>query len=154
MSTVNKMILIGHLGKDPEVRRTPSGDPVVSFSIATSENWRDKATGDRKERTEWHNIVIFNTGVCEVAEKYLRKGSKVYIEGQHCTRKYTDKAGVERYTSECVLQRFRGEMTLLDSQSSRPAPATSAKDYGQTRPAAGAGGAPRTDAPIDDTIPF
>ena len=105
--SVNKVILIGNLGKDPEVRRLNSGDPVVNLSVATSENWRDKQTGERKEKTEWHRVVIFNENIAKVAEQYLRKGSKVYIEGQLQTRKY-EQNGVEKYTTEVALQRVRG----------------------------------------------
>src|ERR1700742_2628496 len=114
--SVNKVILVGNLGKDPEVRRMTSGEPVVSFSLATSESWRDKSSGERKEKTEWHNVVVFNKNLAEVAEKYLRKGSKVYIEGSLQTRKWTDKDGAEKYSTEIVLQNFRGELTLLDSK--------------------------------------
>src|SRR6187399_1984862 len=113
--SVNKVILVGNLGKDPEVRRMTSGDPVVNLSVATSESWRDKASGERKEKTEWHRVVIFNKNLAEVAEKYLRKGAKVYVEGQLQTRKWTDQSGQEKYTTEVVLSRFRGELTLLDS---------------------------------------
>ena len=116
MAGVNKVILVGNLGKDPEVRRTNSGDPVVNFTLATSETWRDKASGERKERTEWHRIVIFNENLAKVAEQYLHKGSKVYIEGQLSTRKWTDKDGNEKYTTEIVLNRFRGELQMLDSR--------------------------------------
>jgi single-strand DNA-binding protein len=115
--SVNKVILIGNLGKDPEVRRTTSGDPIVNLSIATSESWRDKASGERKEKTEWHRVVIFNKNLADVAEKYLRKGSKVYVEGQLQTRKWTDKDGAERYSTEVVLQNFRGELTMLDGRN-------------------------------------
>ncbi|MGL4729568.1 MAG: single-stranded DNA-binding protein [Bosea sp. (in: a-proteobacteria)] len=115
--SVNKVILIGNLGRDPEMRRLNNGDPVVNFSIATSETWKDKATGERKEKTEWHNIVIFNEGLAKVAEQYLKKGSKVYLEGQLQTRKYQDRDGNERSTTEIVLQRYRGEMTLLEGRS-------------------------------------
>jgi single-strand DNA-binding protein len=115
--SVNKVILIGNLGKDPEVRRTTSGDPVVNLSIATSESWRDKASGERKEKTEWHRVVIFNKNLADVAEKYLRKGSKVYVEGQLQTRKWTDKDGAEKYSTEVVLQNFRGELTMLDGRN-------------------------------------
>ncbi|MDX2276991.1 MAG: single-stranded DNA-binding protein [Hyphomonadaceae bacterium] len=111
--SVNKVILIGNLGKDPEVRRLNSGEPVVNLSIATSETWRDKQSGERKEKTEWHRVVIFNENIAKVAEQYLKKGSTVYIEGQLQTRKYTDNSGVEKYTTEVVLQRFRGELTML-----------------------------------------
>jgi single-strand DNA-binding protein len=114
--SVNKVILIGNLGRDPEVRRMGSGDPVVSFSVATTESWRDKATGERKDRTEWHNIVIFNEALGKIAEQYCKKGSKVYLEGQLQTREYTDRDGNQRKATEVVLQRFRGELTLLDSR--------------------------------------
>ena len=113
--SVNKVILVGNLGKDPEVRRLNSGDPVVNLSVATSENWRDKQTGERKEKTEWHRVVIFNENLAKVAEQYLKKGSKVYIEGSLQTRKY-EQNGVEKYTTEVVLQKFRGELTMLDGK--------------------------------------
>lgn len=116
--SVNKVILIGHLGKDPEVRRLNSGDPVVNFTLATKESWKDKATGERRDKTEWHNIVIFNDNLARVAEQYLRKGSKVYLEGQLQTRKWQDQSGQDKYTTEIVLQKFRGELTLLDSRGS------------------------------------
>src|SRR2546423_5248320 len=112
--SVNKVILVGNLGKDPEIRRTQDGRPIANLSVATSETWRDKATGERKEKTEWHRVVIFNEGLCKVAEQYLKKGAKVYLEGALQTRKWTDQAGQERYTTEVVLQRFRGELTMLD----------------------------------------
>lgn len=113
-SSVNKVILIGNLGRDPEVRHSNDGNKIVNLSIATSEAWKDKATGERRDRTEWHRVVIFNPNLAEVAEKYLQKGSKVYLEGQLQTRKWTDQEGHERYTTEVVLSRFRGELTLLD----------------------------------------
>ena len=116
--SVNKVILVGNLGKDPEVRRLNSGDQVVSFSVATSETWRDKNSGERKERTEWHNVVIFNENLGKVAEQYCKKGTKVYVEGQLQTRKWQDQSGNDRYTTEIVLQRFRGELQLLDSRGS------------------------------------
>jgi single-strand DNA-binding protein len=115
--SVNKVILIGNLGRDPEARTMPSGDRVVSFSVATTESWRDKNTGERKDRTEWHNVSIFNDNLGKIAEQYCRKGSKVYLEGQLQTREYTDKEGNQRKATEVVLQRFRGELTLLDSKS-------------------------------------
>src|SRR5919198_5133806 len=115
--SVNKVILVGNLGKDPEIRRTQDGRPVVNLSVATSENWRDKASGERKEKTEWHRVVIFNENLAKVAEQYLRKGSKVYLEGQLQTRKYTDKDGVEKYSTEVVLQGFNSALTMLDSRS-------------------------------------
>jgi len=120
MASVNKVILVGNLGKDPEVRSMQSGDRVASFPIATSERWKDKATGERKEKTEWHKVTIFDERLVEIAEKYLRKGSKVYLEGQLQTRKWTDQNGQERYTTEIVLQRFRGDLTLLDAKHDSP----------------------------------
>ncbi|CAH1679069.1 Single-stranded DNA-binding protein [Hyphomicrobiales bacterium] len=123
--SVNKVILVGNLGRDPEVRRLGSGEPVVNLRIATSETWRDKQSGERKERTEWHSVVIFNENLAKVAEQYLKKGSKVYIEGQLQTRKWQDQSGVEKYTTEIVLQRFRGELTILDSRQG------SSDEYGE-----------------------
>ena len=114
--SVNKVVLIGNLGKDPEVRRMTSGEPVVNLSVATSETWKDKNSGERKERTEWHRVVIFNENLAKVAEQYLRKGSKVYLEGALQTRKWTDKDGAENYSTEVVLQRFRGELVMLDTR--------------------------------------
>ena len=115
--SVNKVILVGNLGRDPEVRRMPSGDAIVNLRLATTESWRDKATGERKEKTEWHSVVIFNENLAKVAEQYLKKGSKVYIEGQLQTRKYNDKDGVEKYSTEVVLQRYRGELTMLEGRN-------------------------------------
>ena len=161
--SVNKVILIGNVGRDPEVRRTANGDAIVSFSVATTESWRDKATGERKDKTEWHNVTIFNDALGKVAEQYVKKGSKVYLEGQLQTREYTDKDGNQRKATDVVLQRYRGELTLLDSRGggregggdiagggerqsfSRSAPS-------DTRPASAGGG--RTSAAIDDDIPF
>ena len=114
--SVNKVILVGNLGRDPEVRHTNDGNPIVNLSVATSERWRDRTTGDRRERTEWHRVVIFNERLGEVAQKFLHKGSKVYLEGQLQTRKWTGQDGQERYTTEVVLQRYRGELTMLDSR--------------------------------------
>lgn len=116
--SVNKVILIGNLGKDPEVRSMNSGDKVASFSIATSETWRDKNSGERREKVEWHNVVIFDQNIVKVTENYLKKGSKVYVEGQLQTRKWQDRDGNDRYTTEVVLQRFRGELHMLDSRGS------------------------------------
>ena len=116
--SVNKVILVGNLGRDPEVRRLANGDPVVNLRVATTETWREKSSGERKERTEWHSVVIFNDNLAKIAEQYLRKGSKVYLEGQNQTRKWTDKDGIERYTTKVVLQRFRGELTILDAPRS------------------------------------
>jgi single-strand DNA-binding protein len=114
--SVNKVILVGNLGRDPEIRSTQDGTKVANLSLATSEQWRDRTSGERRERTEWHRVVVFNDKLCEVIEKYLKKGSKVYIEGQLQTRKWTDQSGVEKYTTEVVLQRFRGELTMLDGR--------------------------------------
>jgi single-strand DNA-binding protein len=147
--SLNKVILIGNLGRDPEVRRLTSGEPVVNLSIATSESWRDKATGERKEKTEWHRVVIFNENLAKVAEQYLKKGAKVYLEGQLQTRKYTDKDGTEKYSTEIVLQRFRGELVMLDSRGGEGGE--------RERPAmAGAseGGRSFQRADLDDEIPF
>ena len=133
--SVNKVILIGNLGADPEVRHTQDGRPVVNLSLATSESWRDKGSGERRERTEWHRVVIFNENLCRVAEQYLKKGSKVYLEGQLQTRKYTDQQGVEKFSTEVVLQQFRGELTMLDGRPSADAGGGSADDqFGQSGP--------------------
>lgn len=115
--SVNKVILVGNLGRDPEVRSMQDGRPMVNMSVATSDTWRDRQTGERKERTEWHRVVIFNEKLAEVAQKYVRKGSKVYVEGQLQTRKWTDKDGQEKYSTEVVLQNFRGELTMLDGRN-------------------------------------
>ena len=149
--SVNKVILVGNLGKDPEVRRMTSGDAVVNLSIATSETWRDKASGERKEKTEWHRVVIFNKNLAEVAEKYLRKGAKVYVEGQLQTRKWTDKDGAEKYSTEVVLQNFRGELTMLDGKGGGGGEGGGGGSFG--------GGARETPASfqrdeMDDDIPF
>lgn len=116
MAGVNKVILLGNLGKDPEIRFGQDNIKVATLSLATSESWKDRTTGERKERTEWHRVIIFNERLADVAEKYLKKGSKVYIEGQLQTRKYTDKEGVEKYTTEVILSKFRGDLTMLDSR--------------------------------------
>jgi single-strand DNA-binding protein len=159
--SVNKVILVGNLGRDPEVRRLNSGEPVVNLRLATTETWRDKASGERKERTEWHNVVIFNENLAKVAEQYLRKGSKVYVEGQLQTRKYTDQSGQERFSTEVVLQRYRGEMTLLDSRGGGAGAGDSSRDYAgsdfgssgpmERRPG---GGGSKYASDIDDEIPF
>ncbi|WP_376705889.1 single-stranded DNA-binding protein [Mesorhizobium sp. ISC25] len=133
--SVNKVILIGNLGADPEIRRLNSGDSVVNFRIATSESWRDKTTGERKEKTEWHTVVCFNENICKVAEQYLKKGMKVYVEGQLSTRKWEDQSGAARYSTEVVLQKFRGELQMLDKlgQNGADHPARSPDDYGTQR---------------------
>ena len=114
--SVNKVILVGNLGADPEIRRTQDGRPIANFNVATSESWRDRNTGERREKTEWHRVVIFNEGLCKVVENYLKKGSKVYLEGQLQTRKWQDKEGQERYTTEVVLQGFNSSLTMLDGR--------------------------------------
>jgi single-strand DNA-binding protein len=161
--SVNKVIIVGNLGRDPETRRLPSGEPVVNLRIATSETWRDKATGERKERTEWHSVVIFNENLAKIAEQYLKKGTKVYIEGQLQTRKWTDQSGAERYSTEVVLQRFRGELTILDSKGGgagdyadeggggRAQPSRGG-DFGRSSPMERGGGS--TAQMLDDDIPF
>lgn len=132
--SVNKVILVGNLGADPEIRKSHAGDPIASFRMATSESWKDKETGERKERTEWHSVVIFNTQLAEVAEKYLKKGMKLYVEGQQQTRKWTGQDGIERYTTETVLNRFRGELQMLDKLPSNRPPASDDPDsYGTER---------------------
>jgi single-strand DNA-binding protein len=152
--SVNKVILIGNLGKDPEIRSMQSGDKVASFSIATSENWKDKATGERKEKTEWHRISCFNQGLVKVIESYVKKGSKVYIEGQLETRKWTDKDGQEKYSTEVVLRPFRGELTMLDSKGGGSSFQDSgANDYSPGPARASSGGGGRTDD-FEDEIPF
>lgn len=160
--SVNKVILLGNLGRDPEVRKLNSGAPVVSLRIATSENWRDKNTGERQERTEWHNVVIFNENLCKIAEQYLKKGSKVYVEGQLQTRKWQDQSGQDRYTTEVVLTRFRGELTLLDSRGGEGGGASDrgGGDFGRSTPMESGGGngdrgrAPSYAEELDDEIPF
>ena len=139
--SVNKVILVGNLGRDPEIRASQDGSKVASFSIATSEVWKDKVSGERKDRTEWHRIVIFNPNLCDICEKYLHKGSKVDLEGQLQTHKWQDQAGVERYTTEVVLGRFRGELALLDAKGGSEDGATVIDDKS-------------AEAPIDDDIPF
>ncbi len=162
--SVNKVILVGNLGKDPEIRRTQDGRPIANLSVATSESWRDKATGERKEKTEWHRVVIFNEGLCKVAEQYLKKGAKVYIEGQLQTRKWTDQAGVEKYSTEVVLQGFNSNLTMLDGRSGAGAGGGSfgsddqGGDFGASGPSSAAprravaAGARNSD--MDDDIPF
>jgi single-strand DNA-binding protein len=162
--SVNKVILVGNLGNDPDVRTMQSGGKVVNLSIATSESWKDKNSGERQERTQWHRVVIFNDNLATVAERYLKKGAKVYIEGQLETRKYTDKDGQEKYTTEVVLRPFRGELTMLDSRSGGGSGFGGANDmgggmgggadYGSPAPArAASGGGARIDD-MDDEIPF
>jgi single-strand DNA-binding protein len=158
--SVNKVILVGNLGKDPEIRRTQDGRPVANLSVATSETWRDKSTGERRERTEWHRVVIFNEGLCRVAEQYLKKGSKVYLEGQLQTRKWQDQSGQDKYTTEVVLQNFNSQLTMLDRAGDRAGGDFGAEedDFGASGPSgrekkpALAGAGKRGD--MDDEIPF
>ncbi len=169
--SLNKVMLIGNLGRDPEIRTLNSGDKVANLRIATSETWRDRSSGERKERTEWHQVVIFNENLVKVAESYLRKGSKVFVEGALQTRKWTDQQGVEKYSTEIVLQKFRGELTMLDGrgQGEGAAGGDYGEDYGSGggRGSAGGGGygqgggrqqpsGPRESFPadLDDEIPF
>ena len=151
--SVNKVILIGNLGRDPEIRSTNDGTRVANLSLATSESWKDKATGERKERTEWHRVVVFNDRLVDIIEKYLKKGSKVYLEGALQTRKWTDKEGQERYTTEVVLQKFRGELTMLDGARSGESGgfAVAAEEPAGAAPGRARGKAP---AELDDEIPF
>ncbi|MBL8581386.1 MAG: single-stranded DNA-binding protein [Rhizobiaceae bacterium] len=176
--SVNKVILVGNLGADPEIRRLNSGDPVVNLRIATSETWRDKNSGERKEKTEWHNVVIFNDNLAKVAEQYLKKGAKVYLEGQLQTRKWQDQSGQDRYTTEVVLQKFRGELQMLDSRGEGAVGGYSGggggrgSDFGQSGPGddygggggrsgggssrggGGSGGGGGFSRDLDDEIPF
>jgi single-strand DNA-binding protein len=171
--SVNKVILVGNMGKDPEVRSTQDGTKIVNLTLATSETWNDRASGERKEKTEWHRVVIFNDRVAEVAEKYLKKGAKIYVEGSLQTRKWTDQSGQERYTTEVVIGRFNGNLTMLDTRGGgseggigdsgggsyrerSPAPRAAAAAGGGR--GGGGGGGPSWDAPkggdLDDEIPF
>jgi len=154
--SVNKVILLGNLGRDPEVRTTQDGTKIVNFPLATSENWRDKSSGERRERTEWHRVVIFNENLARIAEQYLRKGSPVYVEGQLQTRKWTDQAGEERYTTEVVLQRFRGELTLLGGRGNGRSDDgdSGGDDRGSAGGGAGTPPPPGGLADLDDEIPF
>ncbi|RCS24247.1 single-stranded DNA-binding protein [Phyllobacterium salinisoli] len=173
--SVNKVILVGNLGADPEIRRLNSGDPVVNLRIATSETWRDKQSGERKEKTEWHSVVIFNDNLAKVAEQYLKKGAKVYIEGSLQTRKWQDQTGNERYTTEIVLQKFRGELQMLDTRGEGGGSGRSfeggggrggnqvsdypdnGSDFGRSSPSSGggsSGGGGGFSRDLDDEIPF
>jgi len=158
--SVNKVILVGNLGADPEVKRTQSGQPVANLRIATTETWRDKNSGERKEKTEWHRVTIFNEGLCKVAEQYLRKGSKVYIEGQLQTRKWQDQSGADRYSTEIVLQGFGGVLTMLDSPEGNGTSQRQPVAAGNAYAAAREGGYQKAeqnsygDAVFDDEIPF
>lgn len=166
--SVNKVILVGNVGKDPEIRRTQDGRGIANFSLATSDSWRDKTTGERKEKTEWHRVVVFNDNLCKVVEQYVRKGSKLYIEGQLQTRKWTDQAGIEKYSTEVVLQGYNGTLTMLDGRQS----GTATQDFGTLEYAGDStlegsappshsegkrgskGGSKSFDKALDDEIPF
>jgi single-strand DNA-binding protein len=161
--SVNKVILVGNLGKDPDVRRMQDGRPVVNLSVATSETWRDKATGERKEKTEWHRVVIFNENLAKIAEQYLKKGAKVYLEGQLQTRKWQDQSGQDKYSTEVVLQGFNATLTMLDRAGERSGgdfgSDSGGDDFGSSgpstrerKPAMAAAGGKRGD--MDDEIPF
>ncbi len=163
--SLNKVILIGNLGKDPEVRRLPSGEPVVNLRIATSESWRDKQTGERREKTEWHAVVIFNEQLAKVAENYLKKGMKVYLEGALQTRKWQDQSGADKYTTEIVLQKYRGELQMLDGKGGGASASGGEYDQSESFSSAGGngggrgskrGGGPKESfsADLDDEIPF
>lgn len=173
--SVNKVILVGNLGRDPEIRRTQDGRPIANLRVATSENWRDKNSGERREKTEWHSVVIFNENLCKVVEQYLKKGSKVYIEGALQTRKWQDQQGQERYSTEVVLQGFNGTLTMLDGRPGGGGMSDSGQsDYGTDEFGGGSGGGggysePRRagrgagggngggkpfDKQLDDEIPF
>ncbi len=158
--SVNKCILIGNLGRDPEIRYSQAGDKIGNFSMATSETWRDKTTGERRERTEWHRVVVFDERLADIVEKYLKKGSKVYIEGALQTRKWAGNDGIDRYTTEVVLKRFSGVLTMLDSQRNGPPPADGESADGEgdapswDGPDSGGQGAGDPGGDLDDEIPF
>lgn len=164
--SVNKVILIGNLGADPEIKRTQDGRPIANLRIATSETWRDRNSGERKEKTEWHRVVIFSEGLCKIAEQYLKKGSKVYVEGQLQTRKWTDQSGVEKYSTEVVLQNFNSTLTMLDGRAGGGGGGYGSDDSGsdfgggsssgggQRRVAASSGGGGGRGSDMDDEIPF
>lgn len=165
--SINKVILVGNLGRDPEVRHTNSGSKIVNLSIATSDSWKDKQTGERREKTEWHRVVIFNPGLAEVAERYLKKGSKVYLEGQLQTRKWQDQSGQDKYSTEVVLQNFKGELVMLDSrggdgfsgggyqsQNNFGSSATASGGFGGSSNSQESSGWDAAPADLDDDIPF
>lgn len=168
--SVNKVILVGNLGADPEIRRTQDGRPIANLRVATSESWRDRNSGERKERTEWHRVVIFSEGLCKVAEQYLRKGAKVYIEGQLQTRKWTDQGGQERFSTEVVLQGFNATLTMLDGRGEGGGGGGQGGNFGGgqggggyddygSQPSSGGGGGGRSSGggfsqDLDDDIPF
>ena len=150
--SVNKVILVGNLGRDPEIRHTQAGAKIANLSVATSDSWKDKNTGERREKTEWHRVVIFSEGLANIAEKYLRKGSKVYIEGALQTRKWTDQSGQDKYTTEVVLQGFNSTLTMLDGRNGGGGGGDYAPPAGESGGGGDFGGAPGAD--LDDEIPF
>lgn len=161
--SVNKVILVGNLGRDPEIRRTQDGRPVANLRVATSESWRDKNSGERREKTEWHTVVVFSEGLCKIVEQYLRKGSKVYLEGQLQTRKWQDNQGQDRYSTEVVIQGFNGTLTMLDGRNGAGAGSgmsdSGQADYGgeysgAAKSSNGNGSGGGFDKTIDDEIPF
>lgn len=164
--SVNKVILVGNLGADPEIRRTQDGRPIANLSVATSDTWRDKNTGERREKTEWHRVAVFNEGLCKVIEQYLKKGSKVYLEGKLQTRKWQDQNGQDRYTTEVVLQNYDGNLTMLDGRGDNQGAgqgggymsdqsSSDRGDFGQSGPSSGGGfGGGPSGGDIDDEIPF
>jgi len=161
--SVNKVILIGNLGADPEIRRTNDGRPIANLRVATSESWRDKNSGERRERTEWHRVVIFNEGLCKIAEQYLKKGSKVYLEGQLQTRKWEDQSGQERYSTEVVLQGFNSQLTMLDTRSGGGDRDSDSGSFGRSAPmesdqrssgSSGGRSGGSLSEELDDEIPF
>ena len=159
--SVNKVILVGNLGADPEIRRTQDGRPIANLRVATTDSWRDKASGEKREKTEWHRVVIFNEGLCKVAEQYLKKGAKVYIEGALQTRKWTDQSGVEKYSTEVVLQGFNSTLTMLDGRSGGGGGGFGSDDGGDFGSSGPVSSAPRRavaaggrNSDMDDDIPF
>jgi len=155
--SVNKVILVGNVGADPEIRRTQDGRPIANLRIATSESWRDKNSGERKEKTEWHRVVVFNEGLCKVIEQYVKKGAKLYIEGALQTRKWTDQSGVEKYSTEVVLQGFNSTLQMLDSRGGGAGASSGGGDYGDDdygSSRSSGGGKANFAADLDDEIPF
>ena len=148
--SINKVILIGNLGADPEIRRTQDGRPIANLRVATSDRWRDKTSGEPREKTEWHRVVIFNEGLCKIVEQYLKKGSKIYLEGSLQTRKWQDKDGHDRYSTEVVLQGFNSRLTMLDTRGRGDAADTPDSDFGDRVPSA----TPGKSGDMDDDIPF
>jgi single-strand DNA-binding protein len=152
--SVNKVILVGNLGADPEIRRTQDGRPIANLRVATSESWRDRNSGERREKTEWHRVVIFNEGLCKIAEQYLKKGSKVYLEGQLQTRKWQDQSGQDRYSTEVVLQGFNSALTMLDGRGENQGGYSGGSNDNDFGPPSDSGGGGGFSSDLDDEIPF